>query len=152
MSRKRALAREYCFVRVNNWKLVAAATSFVRVEPPQRERFIDEALTNGQQRPQAERITRHAQPAAWSPLTWAAATRILGRSNHLVSNAALRSLLERNLPYRKLELARLPVHVVTSELNTGQAVVLSSGPAVPALLASCAIPGIFPPDQVATAA
>ena len=82
------------------------------------------------------------------PLTWAAATGILGRSNHLVSNGAMRSLLERNLPYRKLEQARLPVHVVTSELKSGQAVVLSSGPAVPALLASCAIPGIFPPVLV----
>lgn len=82
------------------------------------------------------------------PLTWAAATGILGRSNHLVSNAALRSLLERNLPYRKLEQATVPVHVVTSELKSGQAVVLSHGPAVPALLASCAIPGIFPPVVV----
>lgn len=82
------------------------------------------------------------------PLGWAAATGILGRSNHLVSNDALRSLLERNLPYRRLEQASVPVHVSTSELKTGQAVILSSGPAVPALLASCAIPGIFPPVTV----
>ena len=79
------------------------------------------------------------------PLGWAAASGLLGRSNHLVSNGALRALLERHLPYRRLEQAMVPVHVVTSELKSGQAVVLSSGPAIPALLASCAIPGIFPP-------
>ena len=82
------------------------------------------------------------------PLTWAAATGILGRSNHLVSNGAMRSLLEKHLPYRKLEQAHVPVHVVASELKSGNAVILSSGPAVPALLASCAIPGIFPPVMV----
>lgn len=82
------------------------------------------------------------------PLSWAAATGLLGRSNHFVSNGAMRSLLERHLPYKRLEQARLPVHVVTSELKSGQAVVLSSGPAVPALLASCAIPGVFPPVMV----
>ncbi len=82
------------------------------------------------------------------PLGWAAATGLLGRSNHLVSNDAMRSLLERHLPYRKLEQALVPVHVVTSELKTGQSVILSSGPAIPALLASCAIPGIFPPVPI----
>src|SRR5438094_5561002 len=82
------------------------------------------------------------------PLGWTAATGLLGRTNHLFSNAALRNLLERNLPYERLENAAVPVHVVTSELKSGQAVVLSSGPAVPALLASTAIPGVFPPVTI----
>jgi NTE family protein len=37
---------------------------------------------------------------------------------------------------------------VTTELKSGRAIVLSSGPAVPALLASCAIPGVFPPVTI----
>jgi NTE family protein len=82
------------------------------------------------------------------PLGWAAATGLLGRSNHLVSNAALRALLQRHLPYERLEQAAVPVHVVTSELKSGRAVILSSGPAVESLLASCAIPGIFPPVTI----
>ena len=82
------------------------------------------------------------------PLGWTAATGLLGRTNHLFSNAALRNLLERNLPYERLENAAVPVHVVTSELKSGQAVVLSSGPVVPSLLASCAIPGVFPPVTI----
>jgi len=82
------------------------------------------------------------------PLGWAAATGLLGKTNHLFSNAALRNLLERNLPYERLEQAAVPVHVVTSELRSGRAVVLSGGPAVPSLLASCAIPGVFPPVTI----
>jgi NTE family protein len=82
------------------------------------------------------------------PLGWSAAVGLLGRSNHLVSNAGLRSILERHLLYERLEDARIPVHVVATELNSGRAIVLSNGPAVPALLASCAIPGVFPPVKV----
>jgi NTE family protein len=82
------------------------------------------------------------------PLGWTAASGLLGKTNHLFSNAALRNLLERNLPYQRLEQAAVPVHVVTSELKSGRAVVLSSGPAVASLLASCAIPGVFPPVTI----
>lgn len=81
-------------------------------------------------------------------LGWAAAGGLLGRTNHLFSNGALRNLLERNLPYERLEHAAVPVHVVTSELKSGRAVVLSSGPTLPSLLASCAIPGVFPPVTI----
>ena len=82
------------------------------------------------------------------PLGWTAALGLLGRGKHLISNAALRGILERNLPYERLEQAQLPVHVVATELKSGRAVVLSSGPSVPALLASCAIPGVFPPVTI----
>jgi len=82
------------------------------------------------------------------PLGWAAATGLLGKTNHLFSNGALRNLLARNLPYERLEHAAVPMHVVTSEVKTGRAVIISNGPAVPALLASCAIPGVFPPVTI----
>jgi NTE family protein len=79
---------------------------------------------------------------------WAGACGLIGRTNHVISNAGLRSLLERHLPFSRLEDAALPVHVVATELKTGRAVVLSSGPAIPALLASSAIPGVFPPVTI----
>jgi len=82
------------------------------------------------------------------PLGWTAAMGLLGRGKHLISNDKLRSILERHLPYERLEQAEIPVHVVTTELRSGRAIVLSSGPAVPALLASCAIPGVFPPVTI----
>jgi len=81
-----------------------------------------------------------------SPLTGARG--LLGRSNHFVANDNLRTLLERNIPYERLEEARLPLHVIATELKSGRATILSSGPAVPALLASCAIPGVFPPVTI----
>ena len=81
-----------------------------------------------------------------SPLS--SARGLLGRSNHVISNASLREVLQRNIPYERLEDAAVPVHVITTELKTGRAVLISTGPAVPALLASTAIPGIFPPVTI----
>jgi NTE family protein len=57
-------------------------------------------------------------------------------------------LLEKHIPDRRLEEAAKPVHIITTELKTGHAFVISSGPAVPALLASTAIPGVFPPVSI----
>ena len=81
-----------------------------------------------------------------SPLTGARG--LLGRSNHLISSDSLRELLEQHIPYRRLEEATLPVHIVATDLKSGRATILTSGPAVPALLASCAIPGVFPPVTI----
>lgn len=79
---------------------------------------------------------------------WAGACGLFGRTNHVISNAGLRAILERHIPYSRLEQATLPVHVVATDLKSGHAVVLSSGPTVPALLASTAIPGVFPPVTI----
>jgi len=79
---------------------------------------------------------------------WAGALGLFGRTNHVIPNAGLRSVLEKNLPYDRLEEAAVPVHVITTDLKSGRAVVISSGPAVPALLASTAIPGVFPPVTI----
>ncbi|WP_245780044.1 patatin-like phospholipase family protein [Actinopolyspora lacussalsi] len=73
----------------------------------------------------------------------------LGMSNHLMSNRGLATWLHRTLPFRTLEEARLPLTVTTTDVDTSEAVFLESGPALPALVASCAIPGVFPPVEVA---
>lgn len=73
--------------------------------------------------------------------------RIAGLFSHapsLVEASGLRQLIERHLPYRLLEQARIPVHVMATEQLHGAAVRLSSGPAVEAILASCAIPAVYP--------
>ncbi len=70
------------------------------------------------------------------------------RPDHLVSPRALRRLIERNFPYDRLESTPLPAHVIATDLLTGDEVRLSSGPAVEALLASAAIPAIFPPVRI----
>lgn len=81
-----------------------------------------------------------------SPL--ASAAGLLGRSNHFIPNTGLRSMLEKHMPFRRLDEASVPVHVVTTELKSGRAAIMTSGPAIPALLASCAIPGVFPPVTI----
>lgn len=70
---------------------------------------------------------------------------LLGGSNSLVSPNGLRSLLEKHLPCETLEDTAVPVHVVATDFVSGAEVVLSRGPATRAVLASVAIPAVFPP-------
>lgn len=72
----------------------------------------------------------------------------LGLSNHVMSNHGLARWLHNNLPFRRLEDARIPVTVTATDLDTGDPVYFESGPALPPLVASCSIPGMFPPVQV----
>src|SRR6266581_2725457 len=81
-----------------------------------------------------------------SPITGALG--LLGRANHFISSDSLRLLLDTHIPFKRLEEARVPLHIVATELKSGRAAILTSGPAVPALLASCAIPGVFPPVTI----
>ena len=82
------------------------------------------------------------------PLGWTAAMGLLGRGKHLIPNHGLRAVIEKHLPYRRIEHSVVPLHIVTTDLKSGRAMVLSSGEVVPALLASSAIPGVFPPVTV----
>lgn len=77
------------------------------------------------------------------PRRWLAAT--IGTAPSLFTDAPLRALVERHLGFDRLEDARLPVHVVATDLVTGVGVALSEGPAVSAVLASAAVPGLLPP-------
>ncbi len=70
---------------------------------------------------------------------------LLGGSSSLVSPNGLRRLLEQHLPCDALEDVAVPVHVVATDFVSGAEVVLSRGPAVEAVLASAAIPAVFPP-------
>jgi NTE family protein len=76
------------------------------------------------------------------PRTFAEA--MLGRRNHLFGNDSLRRFLGRMLPIENLEDAPIPLSVQATDVRSGQAVVLSRGAALPALLASTAIPALYP--------
>lgn len=71
-----------------------------------------------------------------------------GQRRSLVSGGALRDLLRRHLRFDRLEDAPLGLHVVAGDVRTGDEVLLSEGPAVEAVLASTAIPGILPPVRI----
>jgi NTE family protein len=68
-----------------------------------------------------------------------------GRRDYLVKSAGLQRWLDQHVPYRRVEQARIPFHIMTTDLVTGEAVRLSSGDLITGLLASTAIPGIYPP-------
>jgi NTE family protein len=77
------------------------------------------------------------------------ALRLLARRySNLESNDGLRGLLERHLPYRHFEETMIPLHVVATSLETGAEHWFNSGPVVRALLASSAIPAVFPPVMI----
>jgi len=71
----------------------------------------------------------------------------LWRRDFLISHDGVRKLIEDHLPYRKLEEAIIPVHIVTTDIVTGETVVLSEGSAAEAIVASTAIPGAFAPVE-----
>ncbi len=73
---------------------------------------------------------------------------LLWQRNHLVDPKRLRRLIETSLPYRNLEDAVIPMHVVAADILSGQEVIVSSGPAADAVLASAAIPAVFPPVEL----
>ena len=95
-----------------------------------------------------ERLWRSLKRTDIFSLSWRRLLGFLARRNHLVPSDGLRRLLELHLPYRNLEDATLPVHVVATEILSGEAVVLSRGSATQAILASSAIPAAFAPVEV----
>jgi NTE family protein len=74
--------------------------------------------------------------------------RIVRSADHLLEPTRLAQLLDARLPAREFEATRLPCYVVANDVLTGTAVTLSRGPVIPALLASTAIPGLFPPIAI----
>jgi len=73
---------------------------------------------------------------------------LLGRRNYFISPRGLREWIDEHLDLERLEHTLLPAHVVTTDVDSGDPVVLSRGPAVEALMASCAIPAVFPPVEI----
>lgn len=73
---------------------------------------------------------------------------IAGKRGHLVESLGLKRLLNRHFGESRVEDAAVPLHVVATDMNTGAEVVLSSGNIVSAVLASAAIPGVFPPVEM----
>lgn len=73
---------------------------------------------------------------------------LVGRRPSLVSPDPFRRLLAFHLPIARLEKAAVPCHVVATDLLSGMEVDLGRGDAVEAVLASAAIPGVFPPVAI----
>ncbi|MBS0556243.1 MAG: patatin-like phospholipase family protein [Proteobacteria bacterium] len=72
---------------------------------------------------------------------------LFGR-DHLVEANALREIVHRALRMRRIEQARIPLHIVATDVLSGEEVLLSSGDIETALMASTAIPVVFPQVEI----
>ena len=82
------------------------------------------------------------------PVTLRSLAEFLLQRRPMLDPAGLRDLLAKHLPFERLEDAAVPLHVVATDLLHGGTVKLSQGPAIDAILASCAIPAAFPPVKI----
>jgi NTE family protein len=79
------------------------------------------------------------------PMSWRTVLSFLWRRDFLIPHDGIRKLIDDHIPYRNLQDAKLPVHIVTTDIITGDSVVLSEGSTAEAIVASTAIPGAFAP-------
>lgn len=83
------------------------------------------------------------------PLTLPAGlTALLFGRDHLIEATALRALVRRSLDLRRIEAARIPLHIVATDVLSGAEILLSSGDLDEALVASTAIPVVFSPVEI----
>lgn len=78
-------------------------------------------------------------------LSWRSMLALVGMRDHFADSGGLRTLLARELRASSFADLRIPLHILAADLTTGDGMVLSSGDLRTAILASTAIPGVFPP-------
>jgi NTE family protein len=72
---------------------------------------------------------------------------VLSRDDHLFSNEGLQAIIERADPVETFDQTAVPLRIIATDLHSGEEVVLAAGAIRPALLASAALPGIYPPVE-----
>jgi NTE family protein len=86
-------------------------------------------------------VTRRTLDIVW----WRAARNMVQRKPSLYEGDGLSRFVARHLQVHNFEDLAVPLHTVAIDLTMGTKAVFSHGPLAPAVLASSAIPGIFPP-------
>lgn len=89
-------------------------------------------------------LTKFARRTRWTKLTRLSIPRM-----SLFTNNRLRESIIQLIGDRGFNQTPIPFSAVATSLETGEQVVLNNGSLVDAILASCAIPGIFEPVEVA---
>lgn len=69
---------------------------------------------------------------------------LFSRRGYMLESGGLARLLERHFGAARIEQSRLPCHIIATDMLEGSELRIDSGPVVIALLASAAIPGVFP--------
>ena len=82
------------------------------------------------------------------PTSLATLWQFLRHGKFEVATSGLQGLIEAHLPYRLIEDAPLPLHILATDFTTGAPVVMSKGPVCEAILASSAVPAAFAPVKI----
>jgi NTE family protein len=85
---------------------------------------------------------------AFSETLWGRAVRLARSGTHLHAIEPLRQMLAAMLPADDFADLELPFHCVAASIERASARWFCTGPIVPAVLASCAVPGLLPPVEV----
>lgn len=79
------------------------------------------------------------------PNRWVSALNAVANRTSLYGSAGMRRTAERQMSGISFEELTIPLAIVAADLVSGQPVFFTEGPVLPAVLASSAVPGIFPP-------
>jgi NTE family protein len=66
----------------------------------------------------------------------------------LVSNKAIEEILKKYIGNIDIKEARIPLAIVTTDIGSGEEIILKSGDTIKAALASSSLPGLFPPVEI----
>lgn len=94
---------------------------------------------------QLEEVWRHVSRRTLDMVWWRAARNMVRRKPSLYEGTGLSRFVAQHLQVHNFEDLAVPLHTVAIDLTLGTKAVFSHGPLGPAVLASSAIPGIFPP-------
>ena len=78
-------------------------------------------------------------------LSWRRLARLSFSSRALFAVDRLETFIARLIPAQDFGELAYPLSVIATDVDTGERVVFDEGPLLPALMASCAIPGVFMP-------
>ena len=73
---------------------------------------------------------------------------LLTRGTSLYSNRFLRELFEQHVTIDEISAAEIPLFLVATSLSNGRKRILSQGPLLSGVMASIAVPGLFPPVRI----
>lgn len=82
------------------------------------------------------------------PFNPLAVGRAIFRQGALFPSDSWRCFLTERIPYERTEDTAIPLRITATDFENGDSVVLDSGPVVDAVLASTALPCIFPPHRI----
>lgn len=95
-----------------------------------------------------EEVWRNVSRRTLDMVWWRAARNMVRRKPSLYEGSGLSRFVARHLQVHNFEDLAVPFHTVAIDLTMGTKAVFSHGPLAPAVLASSAIPGIFPPVMI----